>query len=66
MSSVPAASPYTHETSRLLRAGNSSTQSDKNPENKRRELVVLATLIEHPQAGLILFETGCAEELEMV
>ncbi len=40
--------------------------SNKNPENKRRDLVVLAALIEHPDAGLILFETGCAEDIDVV
>lgn len=50
----------------LLRGGNSSSLSDKNPENKRRDLIVLATLIEHPDAGLILFETGCAEDIDVV
>jgi hypothetical protein len=49
-----------------MRASNSSTASNPNPENKRRDLVVLAALIEHPQAGLILYETGCAEDLEIV
>jgi hypothetical protein len=51
---------------RLLRGSNTSTNSRKNPENKRRDLVVLAMLIEHPQAGLILFETGCAEDIDVV
>jgi len=40
--------------------------SNKNPENKRRDLTVLAALIEHPDMGLILFETGCAEDLDVV
>ena len=51
---------------RLLRGQNSSTLSNKNPENKRRDLIVLACLIEYPGIGLILFETGCAEDLEVV
>lgn len=50
----------------LLRGGNTSSMSNKNPENKRRDLTVLAALIEHPDMGLILFETGCAEDLEVV
>jgi hypothetical protein len=37
-----------------------------NPVNKRRDLVVLSALIEYPGVGLILFETGCAEDLEVV
>ena len=52
--------------SRLLRGSNTSSMSNKNPENKRRDLVVLAGLIDHPDMGLILFETGCAENLEVV
>jgi hypothetical protein len=40
--------------------------SNKNPENKRRDLIVLAALIEHPDVGLILFETGCAEDIDAV
>jgi len=49
----------------LLRGGNTSKASDLNPTNKRRDLVVLAALIEHPQAGLILYETGCAEDIDV-
>jgi len=51
---------------RLLRGSNSGTMSNKNPENKRRDLIVLAALIEHPDVGLILFETGCAEDIDVV
>ncbi|KKZ62060.1 hypothetical protein EMCG_03423 [[Emmonsia] crescens] len=49
----------------LLRGGNTSTLSTKEPEKKRRELVILSVLIEHPQAGLILYETGCAENIDV-
>lgn len=28
--------------------------------------MVLAGLIDHPEMGLILFETGCAEDIEIV
>jgi len=49
----------------LLRGGNTSSLSDPNPTSKRRDLLVLAGLIEHPDMGLILFETGCAEDLEI-
>lgn len=28
--------------------------------------MLIAGLIEHPEAGLILFETGCAEDVETV
>lgn len=43
---------------RLLRGGNTSTRHEANPQHKRRKLIVLAALIEHPDFGLILFETG--------
>lgn len=51
---------------RLLRGSNTSTLSDMNPENKRRDMIILAALIEYPGVGLILFETGCAEDLKIV
>jgi len=51
---------------RILRGGNTSTLSNKNPENKRRELLILSALIEYPGVGLILYETGCAEDLDVV
>ncbi|OJJ65108.1 hypothetical protein ASPSYDRAFT_85086 [Aspergillus sydowii CBS 593.65] len=49
----------------ILRGGNSSSLSNLNPENKRRDLVLLSALIEYPGIGLILFETGCAEDLDV-
>lgn len=51
---------------RLIRGANASSLSEKNPANKRRDLMLLAALIEYPGFGLILFETGCAEDLEIV
>ncbi len=51
---------------RLLRGANSSSSSNRNPENKYRDLIVIAALIEYPGVGLILYETGCAEDLEVV
>ena len=56
----------TNGPKRLLRGATGSTIKDKSPAHKRRELILLAALIEHPQVGLILYETGCAEEWEMV
>jgi glyoxylase-like metal-dependent hydrolase (beta-lactamase superfamily II) len=41
-----------------MRAANMSTHSNQNPTNKRRSLVMLSFLIEHPIEGLILYETG--------
>ncbi|OGE51032.1 hypothetical protein PENARI_c015G04589 [Penicillium arizonense] len=49
----------------VLRGGNTSSLSNKNPENNRRELIVLSALIDYPGVGLILYETGCAEDLEV-
>lgn len=40
--------------------------SNLNPVNKRRDLVLLSALIEYPGVGLILYETGCAEDLDVV
>ena len=51
---------------RLLQGANSSRASDSDPENKSRDLIIMAVLIEHPHMGLILFETGCAEDVEIV
>jgi glyoxylase-like metal-dependent hydrolase (beta-lactamase superfamily II) len=45
---------------------NGGSQSEPNPTNKRRDLALIAGLIEHPTEGLILFETGCAEDLQIV
>ena len=51
---------------RLLRGANASSLSNKNPVNKRRDLILISALIEYPGLGLILFETGCAEDLDVV
>lgn len=51
---------------RIFRGGNASSLSNLNPVNKRRDLVLLSALIEYPGVGLILYETGCAEDLEVV
>ncbi|KAJ6119147.1 hypothetical protein N7523_003427 [Penicillium sp. IBT 18751x] len=49
----------------LLRGANASSASNLNPESKRRDLMVLAALIDYPGVGLVLFETGCAEDIDM-
>lgn len=59
-------STHSHYTARIFRGANASSLSNLNPENKRRELVVLSALIEHPDVGLILYDAGCAEDLEVV
>ena len=50
----------------LLRGANTSTAAQANPENKRRDLIAAAVLVDHPEEGLILFETGCAENIDLV
>lgn len=45
---------------------NGGSNSNPNPVNKRRKLMLLAGLIEHPEEGLILYETGCADDVETV
>lgn len=45
----------------FIRSANASSLSDLNPTNKRRRLIMLAILIEHPTEGLILYETGGGE-----
>ncbi|RYN36658.1 hypothetical protein AA0113_g2481 [Alternaria arborescens] len=46
----------------FIRAANASSLSNPNPVNKRRRLVMLGILIEHPTEGLILYETGGGED----
>lgn len=53
-------------SSRFLRGANASTTSNPNPENKRRKLILLSCLIDYPGLGLILYETGCAEDVDVV
>ncbi|KAL2785971.1 metallo-beta-lactamase superfamily protein [Aspergillus keveii] len=48
----------------LGRGGNTSSLSNTNPVNKRRDLMSIAVLIDHPHAGLLLLETGCAEDID--
>ncbi|PYH81920.1 metallo-beta-lactamase superfamily protein [Aspergillus uvarum CBS 121591] len=48
----------------LIRGANTSLVSETNPVSKRRDLMAIAVLIDHPDAGLLLFETGCAENIE--
>ncbi|KAL2834774.1 beta-lactamase-like protein [Aspergillus pseudoustus] len=48
----------------LIAGANGGTASNPNPTNKRRDLMLIAGLIEHPEIGLILFETGSAEDVE--
>ncbi|KAL3486079.1 beta-lactamase-like protein [Aspergillus germanicus] len=47
----------------LLLGANGSSVSNPNPASKRRDLMLIAGLIDHPEMGLILFETGSAEDV---
>jgi hypothetical protein len=51
---------------RLIVGRNGGSASNPNPVNKRRDLMVIAGLVEHPEIGLVLFETGCTENVESV
>jgi glyoxylase-like metal-dependent hydrolase (beta-lactamase superfamily II) len=37
-----------------------STRSDPNPASPRRKVAIIAATIEHPKAGVVLFDTGAA------
>jgi glyoxylase-like metal-dependent hydrolase (beta-lactamase superfamily II) len=41
---------------------NASSTSNPNPTHARRSLVMISVLIEHPDEGLILFETGAGKD----
>jgi len=44
------------------RGGSTSTRSNPNPASERRSLKMYGILIEHPEEGLILWETGGGRE----
>ncbi|RGP71293.1 metallo-hydrolase oxidoreductase [Fusarium sporotrichioides] len=46
----------------FLPFGNVSTASHPVPETKRRKLVMISVLIEHPEDGIFLFETGAGKD----
>lgn len=46
----------------FLPFGNTSTASNPNPDHKRRDLIMVSALIEHPVEGLILYETGAGKD----
>ncbi|BCS30756.1 N-acyl homoserine lactonase family protein [Aspergillus puulaauensis] len=48
----------------LLLGANGSSASNPNPPSKRRDLMLIAGLIDHPEMGLVLFETGSAEDVQ--
>jgi len=45
----------------FVRGCNAAVQSDPTPSYERRRVAVVATVIEHPTMGPILFDTGCAQ-----
>jgi glyoxylase-like metal-dependent hydrolase (beta-lactamase superfamily II) len=45
----------------FIRAGTAATESSPHPSFERRRVAVAAAVVEHPQAGPILFDTGCCE-----
>jgi glyoxylase-like metal-dependent hydrolase (beta-lactamase superfamily II) len=45
----------------FMRGCNAAVQSEPHPDYERRRVAVIATVIEHPTVGPILFETGCAQ-----
>ena len=48
----------------FIRGGTAAVQSNPHPSYDRRRVAVVAAVIEHPQAGPILFETGCAQNAQ--
>ncbi|NMH95744.1 N-acyl homoserine lactonase family protein [Pseudonocardia acidicola] len=45
----------------FIRGCNAAVQSNPRPQYERRRVAVIAAVIEHPTAGPLLFETGCAQ-----
>src|SRR2546428_472175 len=41
-----------------LAGAGASTLSDPNPGSPRRKVAIIAALIDHPKAGLVLYDTG--------
>src|SRR5437773_12244056 len=48
----------------FIRGATAAVQSNPHPAYERRRIAVVAAVIEHPQAGPILFDTGCAQNAE--
>jgi hypothetical protein len=45
----------------FIRGATAAVQSNPHAAFERRRVAVIAAVIEHPQAGPILFDTGCAQ-----
>jgi glyoxylase-like metal-dependent hydrolase (beta-lactamase superfamily II) len=50
----------------FIRGSNAAVQSAPAAVYERRRVAVIVAVIEHPQVGPILFETGCARNVEEV
>jgi hypothetical protein len=48
----------------VLRHANAYKHSNPNESRKTRRMPIIAALIRHPLEGLILFDTGAAEDIE--
>src|SRR6266705_4939302 len=48
----------------FIRGATAAVQSNPQPSYERRRVAVVAAVIEHPQAGPILFDTGAAQNAE--
>ena len=48
----------------FIRGATAAVQSSPHPAYERRRVAVVAAVIEHPQAGPILFDTGCAQNAD--
>ena len=48
----------------FIRGCTSALQSNPHPAFERRRVAVVAAVVEHPQAGPILFDTGCAQNAD--
>src|SRR5260370_30349016 len=48
----------------FIRGATAAVQSNPHPAHERRHIAVVAAVIEHPQAGPILFDAGCVQNAE--
>src|SRR5499433_3368223 len=48
----------------FIRGSTAALQSNAHPSFERRRIAVVAAVIEHPKAGPILFDTGCAQNAQ--
>ena len=46
----------------FVRGATAAVESAPHPEHERRRIAVMATVVEHPTAGPILFDTGCSQD----